>query len=92
MRSQPYVGVMTSRLYIGNLSDGTTDGALSDELTMLGLRVLSVHIVLNRATGHSRGFAFVELRGDGDAAAAMITLEHALIGGRIPVLRDVPHL
>ncbi len=58
---------MSKKLYVGNLAFGTT----ADDLTQLFGQygpVTSAQVVTDRATGQSRGFAFVEM-GDGAEAA-----------------------
>lgn len=58
---------MGNRLYVGNLSYGTTEDALRGAFT--GAK--SVKVITDRETGRSRGFAFVEYATDAEAAEAM---------------------
>jgi RNA recognition motif-containing protein len=51
---------MAKRLYVGNLSYATTEATLSELFGAIG-EVLSVNLITDRATGRSRGFAFVEM-------------------------------
>ncbi len=51
---------MSKKLYIGNLSWGTTDEALKDLFSQYG-KVESASIITDRETGRSRGFGFVEM-------------------------------
>jgi RNA recognition motif-containing protein len=51
---------MAKRLYVGNLSYATTEAALSELFGAIG-EVLSVNLITDRATGRSKGFAFVEM-------------------------------
>ena len=51
---------MAKRLYVGNLSYATTEATLSELFGAIG-EVLSVNLITDRATGQSKGFAFVEM-------------------------------
>ena len=51
---------MTKKLYVGNLSFGTTEGDLDSLFAQAG-EVESVRIITDRDTGRSRGFGFVEM-------------------------------
>ena len=51
---------MTKKLYVGNLSFGTTESDLDDLFAQAG-EVESVRIITDRDTGRSRGFGFVEM-------------------------------
>ena len=58
------------KIYVGNLSWGTDDAALSDMFTAYG-DVQSARVITDRETGRSRGFGFVEM--DEEAANAAIS-------------------
>jgi RNA recognition motif-containing protein len=58
-------------LYVGNLGFDVTDNELTDLFGQHG-EVQSVQIVIDRSTGRSRGFAFVEMSEGGDAAIAAL--------------------
>ncbi|PKO20449.1 MAG: RNA-binding protein [Chloroflexi bacterium HGW-Chloroflexi-1] len=51
---------MNKRLYVGNLSYSTTEDELHKLFSEVG-PVASVSLVIDRATGQSKGFAFVEM-------------------------------
>jgi RNA recognition motif-containing protein len=51
---------VSTKLYVGNLSFGTTDQDLMDLFGQYG-QVVSAQVVSDRDTGRSRGFAFVEM-------------------------------
>jgi RNA recognition motif-containing protein len=70
---------MSKKLYVGNLSFGTTSEDLNALFAAYG-PVTSVQIVTDRETGRSRGFAFVEL-GSG-AEEAIRALNMAEFQGR----------
>jgi len=73
---------MGKRLYVGNLSFNSTEASLTAAFGQDGRKVSSVSIVMDRDTGRSRGFAFVEMASDGDATAAIKALDGAQIDGR----------
>jgi RNA recognition motif-containing protein len=73
---------MGKRLYVGNLSFSTTEAALQDAFAQDGRQVASVSVMLDRDTGRSRGFAFVEMASEADAQAAIKAMNGAQIDGR----------
>jgi cold-inducible RNA-binding protein len=68
-------------LFVGNMSFQTTEGDLRALFEPFG-QVARVHIAMDRETGRSRGFAFVEMPNDAEAAAAMQALDGKDLGGR----------
>lgn len=73
---------MGKRLYVGNLSFNTTDHSLEDAFGQDGRKVASVSVMLDRDTGRSRGFAFVEMDSDADAQAAIKAMDGFQLDGR----------
>ncbi|MBP8301194.1 MAG: RNA-binding protein [Planctomycetes bacterium] len=73
---------MGKRLYVGNLSFNTTDHTLQDAFAQDGRKVASVTVMLDRDTGRSRGFAFVEMESDTDAQAAIKAMDGVQLDGR----------
>ncbi|MBU6399396.1 MAG: RNA-binding protein [Verrucomicrobia bacterium] len=65
---------MATKLFVGNLVYSATENDLQDYFGQAGT-VVSVNIMLDRNTGRSRGFAFVEMSSDEDAKKA-ITMFH----------------
>ncbi len=65
---------MSARLFIGNLPYTATESDLQDHFAQAGV-VVSAKIMLDRMTGRSRGFGFVEMSNDGEAQKA-ISLFH----------------
>jgi cold-inducible RNA-binding protein len=61
---------MTNKLYIGNLDFRTTSGDLTELFAGAG-QVLSVHLIEDRDTGRSKGFAFIEMASDAEALKAI---------------------
>lgn len=72
---------MATKLYVGNLTYGMTNSNLETLFSEFG-DVRSAQIVMDRDTGRSKGFGFVEM-GDDDASRAAITaLNGKDVGGR----------
>jgi RNA recognition motif-containing protein len=61
---------MGKKLYVGNLPFSVTDEALQQIFSQIGT-VESVTIITDRNTGRTKGFAFVEMVNEEDAAAAI---------------------
>ena len=72
---------MGNRLYVGNLGFNTTESALRDAAAAHGT-VLEVKIVLDRETGQSRGFGFVNMSSDDEARLAISALNGTMLDGR----------
>ncbi len=69
------------RLYVGNMSFQTTESDLRDLFASAG-QVGDIHMVTERETGRSRGFAFVEMPDDEEAVKAIAAMNGKEIGGR----------
>jgi cold-inducible RNA-binding protein len=61
------------KLYVGNLTYETTNGDLQQMFESHGT-VESVQIIMDRDTGKSKGFGFVEMKSDHEAHAAIQAL------------------
>ena len=72
---------MGKRLYVGNLDYGVTDSDLETMFAAHGT-VESAQVVMDRDTGRSKGFGFVEMKTDQEAQAAIAALNGQLSGGR----------
>ena len=68
-------------LFVGNMNFQTTESDLRALFEPFG-QVARVHIATDRETGRSRGFAFVEMPDDAEAAKAMAGLDGKDVGGR----------
>ena len=68
-------------LFVGNLSFQTTESDLRALFEPFG-QISRIHIVTDRETGQPRGFAFVEMAKDDDAAKAMTALNGKEVAGR----------
>jgi RNA recognition motif-containing protein len=71
----------TARLYVGNLSYGTTKETLEKAFGAHG-EVVSVNIITDRQTGRPKGFAFVEMSTPEEGDAAKLALNGTDIDGR----------
>lgn len=69
------------KLYVGNLVFSTTESDLREMFAVYGA-VESASLVTDRDTGRSRGFGFVEMTNDTEAAAAIAGLNGKDSGGR----------
>jgi len=72
---------MGKKLYVGNLPYSATDDSLRQIFEAHG-SVTSAQVVMDRDTGRSRGFGFVEMAGDQEAQAAIAALNGAQVDGR----------
>lgn len=61
---------MGKKIYVGNLSYSMDDESLADLFSQYG-QVESARIVMDRDSGRSKGFAFVEMGSETDAATAI---------------------
>jgi RNA recognition motif-containing protein len=68
-------------IYVGNLSYGMSENELRDAFSAYG-EVSSVKILMDRETGRSRGFAFVEMPNQNEAEAAVAQLNGKDLDGR----------
>ena len=68
-------------IYVGNLPYDTTDQELQQLFEQSG-RVASARVVMDRDTGRSKGFGFVEMPDRGEAEKAIQTLNGKDMNGR----------
>lgn len=73
--------VMATKLYVGNLTYDTTSQTLQDLFGQHG-EVRTAEVVMDRETGRSKGFGFVEMSNDNGAKAAINALNGHDVGGR----------
>ncbi len=74
-------------LFVGNLTFDTTEDALRELFSPMG-EVQQIRIMTDRDTGKSRGFAFVEMASDEDAAKAIAALNGKELGGRALTINE----
>ena len=72
---------MGNKLYVGNLSFQTQESDLRSHFSQYG-EVISTNIVMDRESGRSRGFAFVEMSTDEEAKSAQQALDGAELDSR----------
>jgi RNA recognition motif-containing protein len=72
---------MGKKLYVGNLAYGVTDSTLEQLFGAHG-SVQSAQVVMDRDTGRSKGFGFVEMSSDQEAQAATAALNLKEVEGR----------
>src|SRR5437763_13923644 len=72
---------MGKKLYVGNLTYGTTDRDLEQMFQAHGT-VQSAQVIMDRDTGRSKGFGFVEMGSDQEAQAAIAALSGKEVDGR----------
>jgi RNA recognition motif-containing protein len=72
---------MGKKLYVGNLSYETTNADLEQMFEPHGT-VQSAQVIMDRDTGRSKGFGFVEMGSDQEAQAAIAALSGKQVGGR----------
>ena len=73
---------MGKRLYVGNLSYDAFQEDLEEIFKPFGT-IVDVHLVLDRSTGRSRGFGFVEMGTDDEAQKAVDGLDGKETMGRV---------
>jgi cold-inducible RNA-binding protein len=72
-----------TKLYVGNLNYNTTEDSLREAFGSNGREVTSVSIIMDRETGRSRGFAFVEMSTSEFAQQALQELDGHELDGRM---------
>src|SRR3954464_6855041 len=72
---------MGKKLYVGNLAYGVTDSTLEQLFGAHGA-VTSAQVIMDRDTGRSKGFGFVEMANDEEAQNAIANLNGHDVGGR----------
>jgi RNA recognition motif-containing protein len=72
---------MGKKLYVGNLSYDVTDSDLSNMFAAHGT-VESAQVIMDRDTGRSKGFGFVEMGSDAEAQTAITALNGKEVDGR----------
>jgi RNA recognition motif-containing protein len=78
---------VAKRIYVGSLPYSTMEEQLASLFRAYG-NVTDTHVVIDRATGQSRGFAFVEMENDAEADAAINALNGSTFEGRTLVVNE----
>ncbi|MEJ2592873.1 MAG: RNA-binding protein [Candidatus Thiodiazotropha sp.] len=72
---------MKRKIYVGNLPWSIKDNDLSEMFAAYG-EVSSASVIMDKFSGRSKGFGFVEMANDGDAEVAIKALNEKEVGGR----------
>jgi RNA recognition motif-containing protein len=78
---------MGNKLYVGNLPYSVRDSDLEQSFGQFGA-VTSAKVMMERDTGRSKGFGFVEMGSDAEAQAAIEGMNGAPLGGRSLVVNE----
>ena len=78
---------MGNKLYVGNLPYSVRDGDLEQFFGQFGT-VTSAKVMMERDTGRSKGFGFVEMASDAEAQAAISGMNGQPLGGRSLVVNE----
>jgi RNA recognition motif-containing protein len=78
---------MGNKLYVGNLAYSVRDDDLNEAFSQFGA-VNSAKVMMDRDTGRSKGFGFVEMASDAEAQAAINGLNGQAIAGRAVVVNE----
>ena len=76
-----------NKLFVGSISFNTTEESLKQAFEEVG-PVTSAKIIMDRVTGRSRGFGFVEMENEEDAAKAVEMLNGKDLDGRPIVVNE----
>ena len=78
---------MAAKLYVGNLAYAVTDDRLQEHFAQHG-SVVSARVITDKFSGRSKGFGFVEMASDGEAAKALNALNGTDFEGRNIVVSE----
>ena len=78
---------MGNKLYVGNLAYSVRDDSLLQAFSQFGT-VTSAKVMMDRETGRSKGFGFVEMGDDAQAQAAISGMNGQPFGGRNVVVNE----
>lgn len=78
---------MGNKLYVGNLPYQVRDSDLEQAFSQFG-QVTSAKVMMERETGRSKGFGFVEMGSDAEAQAAITGMNGQSMGGRSVVVNE----
>lgn len=72
---------MAKKIYVGNLAFSVTDDELQQAFASFG-NITSARVVMDKMSGRSKGFGFVEIEDDASADTAIQKMDGQTIGGR----------
>jgi len=79
--------IMAKRLYVGGLSYNTTDDTLKSGFEKAGT-VESANVIVDKMTGRSKGFGFVEMSSDAEAESAIQMFNGKEFDGRTVTVNE----
>jgi RNA recognition motif-containing protein len=78
---KPLGGHMSKKLYVGNLPYSATDQSLTDTFSQCGT-VQSARVIMDRDSGRSKGFGFIEMSTDSEALESISRFNGTDMDGR----------
>jgi cold-inducible RNA-binding protein len=78
---------MATKLFVGSLSYGINDKKLNDFFATIG-KVVSANVIIDRNSGQSKGFGFVEMSTDDEAKQAIKELNNKELDGRAVIVNE----
>lgn len=78
---------MSTKLFVGSLPWSINDQTLQETFEKYGT-VVSAKVIMDRATGRSKGFGFVEMENVNEAKDAMKSLNNSQLSGRNIVVNE----
>ena len=78
---------MSKRLFVGSLAWGTNDQTLKSHFEQAG-QVESANVIMDKMSGRSKGFGFVEMASDAEASDAIAKLNGSELDGRKIVVSE----
>jgi RNA recognition motif-containing protein len=78
---------VSTKLFVGSLPWSVNDQQLEETFQGYG-KVLSAKVIMDRATGRSRGFGFVEMEDSSEATSAINALNNSELKGRTIVVNE----
>lgn len=78
---------MATKLFVGSLAWATTNDSLKDFFSAAGT-VVSANVIMDRESGRSKGFGFVEMSSDEEAKKAVDELNGKELDGRPIVVNE----
>lgn len=78
---------MAKKLYVGSLPYSTTDDQLRDKFSVAG-NVVSATVIIDKMSGRSKGFGFVEMSTDEEATKAIDMLNGQDFDGRTIIVNE----
>jgi cold-inducible RNA-binding protein len=78
---------MATKLFVGSLSYNVDDAQLRDFFATIG-EVVSANVIIDRDSGRSKGFGFVEMSSDNDAKEAIKQLNNKELDGRSIIVNE----